>query len=66
MRLLWHAQNTAHKHVYVFASHSHFYMEDIYRTDAWKGKVLPGWIVGTAGAQRYVLPKGVTPAGPAR
>ncbi len=58
---LWHAQSTAHKHVYVFASHSHFYMEDIYRTDAWKGKVLPGWIVGTAGAQRYVLPKGVSP-----
>ncbi len=57
---LWHAQDTAHKHVYVFASHSHFYMEDIYRTDAWKGKVLPGWIVGTAGAQRYVLPPGVT------
>jgi hypothetical protein len=57
---LWHAQNTAHKHVYVFASHSHFYIEDVYRTDAWKGKVLPGWIVGTAGAQRYVLPTGVT------
>jgi hypothetical protein len=57
---LWHAQSVAHKHVYVFASHSHFYMEDVYRTDAWKGKVLPGWIVGTAGAQRYVLPKGVT------
>jgi hypothetical protein len=60
---LWHAQDSAHKHVYVFASHSHFYMEDVYRTDAWKGKVLPGWIVGTAGAQRYVLPTGVT-AGP--
>ncbi len=58
---LWHAQNTAHKHVYVFASHSHFYMEDVYRTDSWNGKVLPGWIVGTAGAQRYVLPGGVTP-----
>ena len=60
---LWHAQNTSHKRVYVFASHSHFYMEDIYRTGAWKGKVLPGWIVGTAGAQRYVLPAGVA-AGP--
>lgn len=60
---LWLAQSVAHKHVYVFASHSHFYMEDIYRTEAWKGKVLPGWIVGTAGAQRYVLPKGVA-AGP--
>jgi hypothetical protein len=58
---LLHAQNSAHKHVYVLASHSHFYMEDIFHTDAWKGKVLPGWIVGTAGAQRYVLPKGVSP-----
>ncbi|MEI9975125.1 MAG: hypothetical protein WDO73_25575 [Ignavibacteriota bacterium] len=59
--LLLHAQNTARKHVYVLASHSHFYMEDIFRTDTWKGKVLPGWIVGTGGAQRYVLPKGVIP-----
>lgn len=58
---LLHAQNAAHKKVYVFASHSHFYMENIYATPAWKGKVLPGWIVGTAGAQRYVLPSGVTP-----
>ena len=57
--MLLHAQNVSHKHVYVFASHSHFYMEDVYHTDTWKGKVLPGWIVGTAGAQRYVLPPGV-------
>ncbi len=53
---LWHAQNSAHKRVYILASHSHFYMEDVYRTPAWKGKVLPGWIVGTAGAVRYRLP----------
>jgi hypothetical protein len=53
---LLHAQNIAHKHIYVLASHSHFYMEDIFRTDAWKDKVLPGWIVGTAGAVRYRLP----------
>lgn len=58
---LLHAQNSAHKHVYVFASHSHFFMEDVFRTDAWKGKVLPGWIVGTAGAVRYRLPPGVNP-----
>jgi hypothetical protein len=58
---LLHAQNSAHKHVYVFASHSHFFMEDVFRTDAWKGKVLPGWIVGTAGAVRYRLPQGVKP-----
>jgi len=56
---LLHAQNSAHKHVYVLASHSHFYMEDVFRTAAWKGKELPGWIVGTAGAVRYVLPPGV-------
>ncbi len=56
---LWHAQDTAHKRVYVLASHSHFYMEDVFRTDAWKGKVLPGWIVGTAGAVRSPLPPGV-------
>ena len=53
---LWHAQNSAHKRVYVLASHSHFYMEDVYRTDYWKDKVLPGWIAGTAGAVRYRLP----------
>jgi hypothetical protein len=56
---LVHAQNSAHKHVYVFASHSHFFMEDVFRSDTWKGKVLPGWIVGTAGAVRYRLPAGV-------
>ena len=56
---LWHAQSVAHKKVYLLASHSHFYMEDVYRTDTWKGKVLPGWIVGTAGAVRYRLPPGV-------
>jgi len=45
--------------VYVLASHSHFYMDDIYQTDYWKNhaEVLPGWIVGTAGAKRYRLPE---------
>lgn len=53
-------QNDAHKRVYVLASHSHYYMEGIFNTDYWRshGGVLPGWIVGTAGAQRYALPKG--------
>ena len=55
---LWHAETAAHKRVYVLASHSHFYMEDVYRTAAWRNKVLPGWIVGTAGAVRYRLPAG--------
>ncbi|HEY1756654.1 MAG TPA: hypothetical protein VGG72_14870 [Bryobacteraceae bacterium] len=56
---LLHAQNSAHKHVYAFASHSHYFLADIFHTDALKGKVLPGWIVGTAGAVRYALPSGV-------
>lgn len=52
-------QNDAHKRVYVLASHSHYYMEGIFNTDSWRshGGVLRGWIVGTAGAQRYALPK---------
>ena len=56
------AQTEGRKRVYVLASHSHFYMPDIYNTDFWrsnpatKGVVLPGWIVGTAGAVRYRLP----------
>jgi hypothetical protein len=47
------------KKVYVLASHSHYYMKDIFNTTHWgkNGGVLPGWIVGTAGAQRYPLPK---------
>lgn len=46
------------KPVYVLASHSHFYMSDIFETDYWRmhGGVLPGWIIGTAGAFRYRLP----------
>lgn len=51
-------QNTAHKRVYVLASHSHYYMEGIFNTEYWRvnGGVLPGWIVGTGGAVRYPLP----------
>jgi hypothetical protein len=58
---LLRAQNTAHKRIYTLASHQHFYMEDYLSTDYWKthGGVLPGWIVGTAGAVRYAIP---TPA----
>jgi hypothetical protein len=58
---LWHAKEAARKNVYLLASHSHFFMEDIYRTDYWKTQVLPGWIVGTAGAVRYRLPVGASP-----
>ena len=55
---LLRARDEAHKHVYVLASHSHYYMDGIFNTDYWKqhGGVLPGWIVGTAGAQRVPLP----------
>ncbi|HXW61059.1 MAG TPA: metallophosphoesterase [Candidatus Acidoferrales bacterium] len=51
-------QNQAHKRVYVLASHSHYFMDGIFNTTYWRehGGVLPGWIVGTAGAQRYPLP----------
>ncbi len=46
------------KRVYVLASHSHFVMSDVYQTACHAGgrDVLPGWIVGTAGAVRYRLP----------
>ncbi len=51
-------QNNAHKIVYLLASHSHFFMDGVYNTEYWRshGGVLPGWIVGTAGAVRYTLP----------
>ena len=45
------------KNVYVLASHSHFVMNNIYATACHAGDVLPGWIVGTAGAVRYRLPQ---------
>lgn len=45
------------KEVQVLASYSHFLMSDVYQTACYKaGDVLPGWIVGTAGATRYRLP----------
>jgi hypothetical protein len=50
-------QNESHKRVYVLASHQHFYMAGIFNTPYLRehGGVLQGWIVGTAGAQRYPL-----------
>jgi hypothetical protein len=56
------------KSVYVLASHSHYYLADIFNTHHWqdasvRGAVLPGWVVGTAGAERNPLPPG-TPSGP--
>lgn len=58
-KMLWDLQK-AGKKVYVLASHSHFVMDDVYRSGYWKDQVLPGWIVGTAGAVRYRLPPGIT------
>lgn len=55
---LLHVQNVAKKHVYVLASHSHFYLDGLFNTEYWHehGGVLAGWLVGTAGAVRYPLP----------
>ncbi len=49
---------TTGKEVQVIASHSHFVLADPYNTSCRKPEdVLPGWIVGSAGAMRYALPK---------
>jgi len=56
---LYDAQ-AAGKHVYILASHSHYYSPNIFNTPYWKqhtGKVVPGTIIGSAGAHRYQLPK---------
>jgi hypothetical protein len=52
------AQNTGKKHVYLLASHLHAYVANAYNSDYWRknGGVLPGWIVGTAGAYRVAVP----------
>jgi len=54
---LYEAQ-AAGKRVYVIASHSHYYSPNIFNTAYWKerSQVLPGWIIGGAGAHRYKLP----------
>ena len=56
------------KPVYVLASHSHFFMEGIFNTPYLKEheEVLPGWIIGTAGAVRYKLPDDAKDATAAR
>jgi hypothetical protein len=56
-------QRQTRKRVYVLASHSHFYMPNIYDTPFWRANndvgrsILPGWIIGTAGATRPRLPE---------
>lgn len=59
-RWLLELKRTSKKPVYILASHSHFYMDGIYDTQYWRthGGVLPGWIIGSAGAERYTLPDG--------
>jgi len=56
--MLLKLQNDTHKNVYVLASHSHYFMDGTFNTAYWQsnGGVLPGWIIGTAGAERYPLP----------
>jgi hypothetical protein len=48
----------AGKHVYLLASHSHYYSPNIFASPYWEqqARVVPGWIVGLAGAHRYALP----------
>jgi hypothetical protein len=57
-------RNVTKKPVYVLASHSHFFMDGIFNTAYCRshGGVLPGWIVGTAGAVRYALPSNASDA----
>lgn len=52
-----------HKPVYALASHEHYYLAHVYNTAYWRdpahhAAVVPGWVVGTAGASRYPLPGG--------
>jgi len=47
------------KPVYILASHSHFYLADIFNTDDRKKnheEPLQGWIAGAGGAERYLMP----------
>jgi hypothetical protein len=51
-------QRSTKKNVYVLASHSHFVINNVYATACRpKDEVLTGWIIGSAGAVRYRLPK---------
>jgi len=50
-------RNSTKKNVYVLSSHSHFVLSNIYATACHpKDEVLPGWIMGSAGAVWYRLP----------
>jgi hypothetical protein len=50
------------KHVYIIASHSHYYSPDIYNTTFWRQytkTIVPGVLIGTAGAFRLPMPANV-------
>jgi hypothetical protein len=54
----------AGKFVYLIASHSHYYSPNIFNTAYWRQytiRVVPGMIIGAAGAHRYPLPKVADP-----
>jgi len=56
----FYGAQAAGKHVYLLASHSHYYSPNIFNTPYWKqysNRIVPGVIIGTAGAHRYALPK---------
>jgi hypothetical protein len=57
--MLFRAQNLTappekQKRVLIFASHLHYFDANIYDTPEHQGQVLPGWAVGTAGAEQKV------------
>ena len=57
---LYDAQ-AAGKHVYVLASHSHYYSPNVFNSPYWRQslpRVLPGSIIGLSGAHRNALPRG--------
>lgn len=60
--LLYQASRTSKKNIYVFASHAHNFQENVFQTPQRQGQVLPGWIIGTAGAEQYWTGAAVTPA----
>ncbi len=63
-RALLDARQHHGKNVYILASHSHLFLANIFNTACSRknGGVLPGWIVGTAGAVRYRLPEDISSA----
>ncbi len=50
-------RSSTKKNVYVLASHSHFALNNVYATACHANEVLPGWIMGSAGAVHYRLPQ---------